>query len=308
MTHDTRASHGAHDRADAHDTVALLGRLRAETGCRVVAYASQRLSPADVDVMYQCLREEGHTERTALLLHSGGGDIHLARRLALLLREYTRELHVLVPGPAVSAGTLLCLAGDELVLGPAASLSPIDPQLSSSQQLRPTELATLSAEDVRLFPQVCAEWFAPPPERAGDTLQALLRAVSPATVSRFFRAEREVTSAASELLALSCPDVPQTTRDAIVARLVTGFHDHRHEITRDEARRIGLRVRHASPAEEDLMWRGTRVMWAGYYSPTPDRLTTVGLVASDTGFRAEQLVGRREGPDSAVTYWTVHRP
>lgn len=63
-----------------------------------------------------------------VILFSHGGDISAAYLLARELRRHAETITVFVPLFAKSAATLLCLAADELVLGPLGELGPLDAQ------------------------------------------------------------------------------------------------------------------------------------------------------------------------------------
>jgi len=64
------------------------------------------------------------------LLHTGGGDIDAAEKIVNLLRTAvgTGRLRVIVPDFAKSAGTLIALAADKIVMSDSSELGPIDPQ------------------------------------------------------------------------------------------------------------------------------------------------------------------------------------
>ena len=66
-----------------------------------------------------------------LLLHTGGGDIDAAEKLISMLRNKvgTAKLRVIVPDYAKSAGTLIALGADAVVMSDTSELGPIDPQI-----------------------------------------------------------------------------------------------------------------------------------------------------------------------------------
>lgn len=67
-----------------------------------------------------------------LILHTGGGDIDVTEKLANMLWARIGQagtLRVIVPDFAKSAGTLLALAADAIVMSDSSELGPIDPQL-----------------------------------------------------------------------------------------------------------------------------------------------------------------------------------
>ena len=64
-----------------------------------------------------------------LILHTLGGDGEAAVRLARQLQGRCRELTVVIPHQAKSAGTLLALGAHRILMGLTSDLGPVDPQL-----------------------------------------------------------------------------------------------------------------------------------------------------------------------------------
>lgn len=69
-----------------------------------------------------------------LLLHTGGGDIDAAEKVISVVRAKvgTGTLRVVVPDYAKSAGTLIALGADRIVMSDTSELGPIDPQITLS--------------------------------------------------------------------------------------------------------------------------------------------------------------------------------
>ncbi len=65
-----------------------------------------------------------------LLLQTPGGDIDKAEKIVYVCRQRTDELRVVVPESAKSAGTLMALAADTIVMSDTSELGPIDPQVT----------------------------------------------------------------------------------------------------------------------------------------------------------------------------------
>jgi len=93
----------------------------------------------DADDCYKILRQFGlHPDskqsQLDVLVHTLGGDPKAAYRLAKCLRYFTDTVTFLVPEFAYSAGTLLCLSGNEIRFGHNAGISPIDISLQSGSE------------------------------------------------------------------------------------------------------------------------------------------------------------------------------
>src|SRR5205807_3134823 len=64
-----------------------------------------------------------------VILHTPGGLVLAAEQIASALGDHPGRVTVFVPHYAMSGGTLIALAADEIVMDPHAVLGPVDPQL-----------------------------------------------------------------------------------------------------------------------------------------------------------------------------------
>ncbi len=276
-----------------------LPQLTALEECRgnpLILYVAP-LEDACVRVLYECLRTLGKKERLDVVLCTNGGDITVAHQLALLLREYAHYLTILVPHRALSAGTLLCLSADELILGPMSVLGPIDAHIGSAGSPPPDAPTTISAQDVRAFREMAEQWFGV--GREEDRLQVLAlvaQRIFPTSLSTFYRSDQLTRQIANELLAYQLPDAETSIRQHIVDRLADGYFAHDYRISRREARELGLRVRFASQQEERLSWDLLRASCPSLGdSPTRLEGEPVRLIAS-AEFSAKRVPRWVEAP------------
>lgn len=63
-----------------------------------------------------------------LILHTGGGSAEATEAIVSYLRQKFNHIRVFIPQAAMSAGTMLACAGDEIWMGKQSSIGPIDPQ------------------------------------------------------------------------------------------------------------------------------------------------------------------------------------
>ena len=86
----------------------------------------------DIDDSEQVLRAIRTTPKDVpidLILHTPGGLALAATQIALALKAHPARKTVIIPHYAMSGGTLIALAVDEIVMDPHAALGPVDPQL-----------------------------------------------------------------------------------------------------------------------------------------------------------------------------------
>lgn len=64
-----------------------------------------------------------------LLLHTPGGSPEAAADIIRVCRSYSKKFRVIVPNAAMSAGTLIAMGSDEIIMSDTSNLGPIDPQM-----------------------------------------------------------------------------------------------------------------------------------------------------------------------------------
>jgi ClpP class serine protease len=64
-----------------------------------------------------------------LIVHTPGGLVLSSEQIAMALCRHKAKVTIFIPHYAMSGGTLLCMAADEIIMDPNAVLGPIDPQL-----------------------------------------------------------------------------------------------------------------------------------------------------------------------------------
>ncbi|GAP64290.1 hypothetical protein ARMA_2713 [Ardenticatena maritima] len=155
------------------------------------------------------------------ILHTPGGLVLAAEQIAMALKKHKAKVTVFVPHYAMSGGTLIAMAADEIVMDENAVLGPVDPQLGQ-------------------FPAASILKVVEEKPIAEIDDQTLIMA----DVSR--KAIQQVTRTVETILKDKMP--PE--RAAEVARIMaTGTWTHDYPIMVDEARELGLPVSTEMPQE-----------------------------------------------------------
>lgn len=120
--------------ASRYQRQAIIERIQRRTGRRLICYVSGVgcLIDRDDTVPFVDLLHNIPSEADLdLLLQTGGGDIDAAEKLITILRNKVGDatLRVIVPDYAKSAGTLMVLGADAVVMSDTSELGPIDPQI-----------------------------------------------------------------------------------------------------------------------------------------------------------------------------------
>ena len=83
----------------------------------------------DAESVLRAIRETPSGRPIEIILHTPGGLVLAASQIAIALADHDGPVTAVVPHYAMSGGTLISLAADEIVLDPHAALGPVDPQL-----------------------------------------------------------------------------------------------------------------------------------------------------------------------------------
>jgi len=83
----------------------------------------------DSEAVLRAIRMTADDRPIDLVLHTPGGLVLASEQIAYALRDHPAKVTLIVPHYAMSGGTLIALAADEILMDPAAVLGPVDPQL-----------------------------------------------------------------------------------------------------------------------------------------------------------------------------------
>jgi ClpP class serine protease len=122
--------------------VRVLRRLEERRRSRVIALVHRQETMSllgfpimryiNIEDSEQVLRAIKMTDKSVpidLIVHTPGGLVLAARQIAHALNNHPAKVTVFVPHYAMSGGTFIALAADEIVMDPNAVLGPVDPQL-----------------------------------------------------------------------------------------------------------------------------------------------------------------------------------
>jgi ClpP class serine protease len=214
----------------------LMHDLEKKRGSRVIALIHRQETMAllgfpifryiDIEDSEEVLRAIKLTDNKIpidLILHTPGGLVLAAEQIAKALCRHPAKVTVFVPHYAMSGGTLLSLAANEIVMDENAVLGPVDPQLGD--QPAASILRAIEQKDVN---QV-------------DDRTLILADVSRKAIKQVHYTVQEILSHQTQLEAAKV--------EALADLLATGTWTHDYPISVEEARQLGLPVSTDMPEE-----------------------------------------------------------
>jgi len=180
----------------------------------------------DSEQILRAIKLTGEEVPIDLVLHTPGGLVLAAEQIARAIKRHPAKTTVFVPHYAMSGGTLVALAADEIVMDPSAVLGPVDPQLgqrAAASLVRVVEAKGIKECDDETLIQADQARMAL--KQVGDTVRELLE-----------------------------DKIPAERIGELVDRLSQGHFTHDHAFGADDVKKAGLSVSTDMPREiYDLM-------------------------------------------------------
>lgn len=208
-----------------------------------------------------------------LILHTLGGDPYAAAKIVNILHKNFTQVSVIVPYWAMSAGTLIALGGNKVILSEASQLGPLDmqiphpiteKQISALDYINPVSyiVGSVMASSERFYRHIRKESsnritaiqaMKMAYRNSVKLVEPVIRQLEPIELSKSSRildvAERYATSF---LMKYSLKDDHRTQRyaDLLISHMIYGYPDHGFGIFCDEVEELGLNVVFANSYSE----------------------------------------------------------
>ena len=178
--------------------------------------------------------------------------------LVNLIRQFTERLEIVVPAKAHSAGTLMCLGADSIMMTRQATLGPIDPSVNGPLNPEipgapPLQRAPVSVEAINGFIAFAkAEIGLKSEDALRAVLAALAERVHPLVLGDVYRSRAQIRMLGQRLIKRQLTDEAKVKKVLDFLCSESGSHDY--TIYRQEARdELGLRVERPDDAQYSII-------------------------------------------------------
>ena len=217
---------------------AIIESLEAERGNKVLTLIHRQelwaalkedryITIEDSEAVVAAIRSTPAQTPIDLVVHTPGGVALAAELIAMALKNHPGRTTVIVPFYAMSGGTLIALAADEILLGRESILGPVDPQIKGYA--------------------------------AGAYLRLMARkpveAVADETILLAEAAKQSLEQAREFVKWLLEDKLPRKERNALALFLTGGYISHDTPIVLDVVREYGLPVKEGIPPQVDELFR-----------------------------------------------------
>jgi hypothetical protein len=237
--------------------------IQRKTNCRLLCYVAgsgAQITRDDVIGLVELLHNVPRGGNIDLLLHTGGGDINAAEKIVVMLRAAVgteSRFRVIVPDFAKSAGTLIALAADKILMSDSSELGPIDPQFPKRDTDGTVRWHSV-LNYIEAYETICRQVRLDPSDVAANVM---LSKFDPTTLVQFEAVKRRARMLAEQHLNRWMFQRKKATYTKIAGDLmdIARWPAHGQMIGYEDAREMELEIQYVAPDTEE--WRE---YWALY--------------------------------------------
>jgi len=214
--------------------IKLLEKIEQKRNSRVIALIHRQetmsflgfplMKYIDINDSEEILRAIKLTDKSIpidIILHTPGGLVLASEQIAKALKKHKAKVTVFVPHYAMSGGTLIALAADEIVMDENAVLGPLDPQVGKKP----------AASVLNLLEQK-------PIDKISDETLILADL-----------AKKAINQIKTLIVELLKDKMDSQKAESIANILASGYYTHDYPITVEEVKELGLNVNTNMPEE-----------------------------------------------------------
>ncbi len=240
-------------RVNFFETQAIISKLEKEFDSKVICFYTPKgmsINQGHPDIFLEQLREIGPQEKLHLVVVSDGGDSSASYRIATILREYTKNLSVVVPSRCASAATVLSLSADEIIMCPSGYLTAIDTKLN--HELNPkgpdNRPVYVSVDQIKRVLRFLNEEGPAITENSKEgSYRTLFKYIHPVAIGEIDRISSRTILVATKMMKMHAQSFKDEAQiNWIANHLYNDYPEHGFPIMFDEAKEIGLPVKKAN--------------------------------------------------------------
>lgn len=233
------------------DRLSLYQELEAQFKSKLLVYVTSdrrgletQIAQDVIDLFIEHLDSIGPVPKISLYLYTRGGDTAAAWNIINLIKIYCDELEVIIPHKAHSAGTLISIGANKIIMTKQATLGPIDPSINTplNPMINNGQNYPVSVEAVKGYIALAKEEMNVKDDEAlADVLVKLSEKVHPLVLGQVYRTRAQIQMLAKKLLPTQVSDDDKVNE--IINFLCSDSGSHDYTINRREAKEtLGLKV------------------------------------------------------------------
>lgn len=237
------------------DRIDLYKEIENQRKSKLIVYATSdrkgletQIASDVIPIFTEHLDNIGDTEKISLFLYTRGGETLTAWSLVNLIRNFCKEFEVIIPFNCHSAGTLICLGANKIIMTKQATLGPIDPSVNGPLNPmipginNPNARVPVSVEFVNAYFEMAKKELGINDQNGlANILINLSNQIHPLTLGQVNKSKSQIQMLAKKLLANQC--LGEAKENEIIKFLCSESGSHDYTIHRKEATEsLGLQI------------------------------------------------------------------
>jgi len=237
------------------DRIDLYKEIENQRKSKLIVYATSdrkgletQIASDVIPIFTEHLDNIGDTEKISLYLYTRGGETLAAWSLVNLIRNFCKEFEVIIPFNCHSAGTLICLGANKIIMTKQATLGPIDPSVNGPLNPmipginNPNARVPVSVEFVNAYLEMAKNELGINDQIGlANILINLSNQIHPLTLGQVNKSKSQIQMLAKKLLANQ--ELGETKENEIIKFLCSESGSHDYTIHRKEATEsLGLQI------------------------------------------------------------------
>ena len=244
------------------DRKELIQKLEKEFDTVLIIYATSdrpgaeaKIASDAIDSFINQLDKVGVVKKITLFLYTCGGDTSAAWNIVNLIKMYCDSFEIIIPQKALSAGTLISLGANDIIMTKQAVLGPIDPSLNTpiNPKIDSNHTYPVSVEAVDEYLNIAKSKLNISDNQAlADVLIKFSEYVHPLVLGQVFRVREQIKMLADKLLISQIKN--ESDRSNAINFLCSESGSHDYTINRREAKdNLKLNVKKPTPEQYSII-------------------------------------------------------
>lgn len=197
-----------------------------------------QINDNDINALMNAIYKLDHSKGLDIILHTPGGDIAATESIVNYLQSvFPNNIRAIIPQLSMSAGTMIALSCNSIMMGKQSSLGPIDPQFGGIACQGILDEYQRAIDEISANPNALGLW------------QTIISKYHPTLIGDCENAVKWSKELASKWLqrvnvAIAMNDV----EDLFISH--ANSYSHSRHISRDECKNVGLKVEDLESCQE----------------------------------------------------------
>lgn len=216
----------------------FLHALSEKTGRNTILYFSAflhkrsidaEINDSDINALMECVHGLDKSRGLDLILHTPGGNLAATEQIIYYLKSFfSNDIRAIIPQMAMSAGSMIAVSCNEIIMGRQSCLGPFDPQMNGVACQNVIEEFRRAVRDIEEHPSSLGLW------------QTIISKLTPTFIEQCEQADKLAEELTTSILEGKSESAQKSIKKAFTKN--SDSKTHARHINRDKCKASGLNI------------------------------------------------------------------